>query len=76
MNLVNNPDMIPLVGVVASMVTAIAIVGTVYWHKTRTKELQFHQDLRIREMEHQRKIKELEVEMERIKARSIPTHVA
>jgi len=46
----------------------VAIVGIVHWFKARDKELQFHQDLRVREMEHQRKMKELEVELEKAKA--------
>ena len=50
----------------------MAIVGIVLWFKARDKELQYHQDLRIREMEHQLKMKELEMELEKTKARSSP----
>ena len=71
-----NPVLIPIVGTIFGTVMIVAIVGIVHWSKTRTKELQFHQDLRVREMEHQRKMKELEVELERIKARSISGQAA
>jgi hypothetical protein len=71
MDLPINPLWIPLVAVVFGTAMVVAIVGIVHWYKAREKELQFHQDLRVREMEHQRKMRELEVEMERIKARSV-----
>jgi len=64
----NNPLMIPIVGTIAGTLMVVAIVGIVYWFRARDKELQYHQDLRIREMEHQRKMKELEVELEKAKA--------
>jgi hypothetical protein len=48
----------------------LGIVAIVFWFKARDKELQYHQDLRIREMEHQRKMKELEVDLEKAKGRS------
>ena len=52
----------------------LGIVAIVFWSKARAKELQFHQDLRIREMEHQLKMKELEVELEKSSAK--PDQVA
>ena len=63
-----NPMLIPIVGTIFGTVMIVAIVGIVFWFKAREKELQFHQDLRIREMEHQRKMKELELEIEKTKA--------
>jgi uncharacterized protein HemX len=63
--------LIPLAG----MLTAVAIVAIVFWYIARQKELQAHQqmrireqEMRIREMEHQRKMKELELEIEKAKA--------
>ncbi len=56
-------------------VAFVAIVGIYYWHKTRQKELQVRQDMRIREMDHQRRMKELEVELEKAKPRSISEKV-
>ena len=57
-------ELIPIAG----MLMVLGIVAIVFWFRARDKELQYHQDLRIREMEHQRKMKELEVELERAKA--------
>ena len=71
-----NPMWIPIAGMIVSTVMLIGVVAIVFWYKARSRELQFHQDLRIREMEHQRKMKEMELEMERIKARSLPEHAA
>lgn len=62
------PFMIPIAG----MLMVVIIVGIVFWSKAREKELQFHQDMRLREMEHQRKMKELELEAEKLKARQGP----
>ena len=53
---------------IAGMAMVVAIVGIVFWFKARQKELEFHQDLRIREMEQQRRMKELDVEVEKLKA--------
>jgi hypothetical protein len=62
------PAIIPLVGMIAGITMVIAIVGLVFWNKTRERELQFHQDLRLKEMEHQRRMKEIELEIEKVKA--------
>ena len=59
-------ELIPIAG----MLMVLGIVAIVFWSKARAKELQFHQDLRIREMEHLQKMKELEIELEKAKARS------
>ena len=59
--------MIPIVGIIFGTVMIVAIVGIVHWSKARDKELQYHQDLRIREMEHQVKMKQLEIELEKAK---------
>jgi hypothetical protein len=48
-----------------ALLMVVAIVGIVFWFRGREKELQFHQDMRIREMEHVRKMKELELELEK-----------
>ena len=45
----------------------IAVVGISTWFKFREKELRAHQELRIREMEHLQKMKELEIELEKTK---------
>jgi len=64
-----NPLWIPIVAVVSGTLMIVAIVGIVFWFKARGKELEYHQDLRVREMEHLRKMKELEIELEKAKAR-------
>ena len=53
---------------IAGILMPVLIVGIVFWFKAHEKDLQFHQDMRIREMEHQRKMKELEIELEKTKA--------
>jgi hypothetical protein len=59
-------ELIPIAG----MLMVLGIVAIVFWSKARTKELQFHQDLRIREMEHQAKMKQLEIDLEKAKGRN------
>ncbi len=62
------PFLIPIAGMLAGMLMVVAIVGIVFWYKAREKELQFHQDLRVHEMENQKRMKELELEIEKVKA--------
>ena len=64
--------MIPIFGILMP----VLIVGIIFWFKAHEKDLQYHQDMRIREMEHQRKMKELEIEMEKIKAQRAPGQAA
>jgi hypothetical protein len=70
------PFLIPIAGVVFGTAMIVAIVGIVLWFKARDKELQYHQDLRIREMEHQVKMKQLEIELEKAKAPDSSSQVA
>jgi hypothetical protein len=58
----HNPLLIPL----GAFVMVVLIVAIVHLSKTREKELVAHQELRFREMEHERKMKELEIEKARI----------
>ncbi len=62
-----NPLWIPISAVIFGTAMIVAIVGIVHWFKARDKELRYHQDLRIREMEHQAKMKTLEIELEKAK---------
>jgi hypothetical protein len=71
-----NPILIPLVGVISIMVTGVVVVAIVFWFKARDKELQYHQDLRVREMQHLQKMKELEIELEKAKGRSSTSQAA
>jgi hypothetical protein len=51
-------------------VMIIAVVAITTWFKFREKELRTHEELRIKEMEHLQKMKELEIELEKTKGRS------
>jgi hypothetical protein len=57
---------------VAGILMPVLIVGIVFWYKGREKELQAHMDLRMKEMEHQQKLKQLELEIEKAKAARSP----
>jgi len=65
-----NPLWIPIVAVVFGTAMVVAIVGIVHWYKARDKELQYHQDLRVREMEHQVKMRQLELELEKARQKN------
>lgn len=58
MGLLTSPLILPL----GTLVMVIAIVAIVSCRKIQEKELAAHQQLRLTEMEHERKMKELEIE--------------
>jgi len=58
-----SPFLIPL-GVFAMVVLIVAITQLV---KLREKEMEVQQKLHLEEMDHQRRMRELELELERIK---------
>jgi hypothetical protein len=73
----NIPDMMfPVLGVGVVGLTAICIVAIVCWYKARDRELQIQREMRIREMEHQQKLRELDVEREKAKAAQVQQRVA
>jgi len=51
-----------IVATLGGVLMVVAIVFIVSMGKVREKELLTHEDLRAREMEHERRLKELEVE--------------
>lgn len=57
-------------------VMIIAVVGMGSWFKYREHELKVHQDLRMREMEHEREMKKLEVDLEKARGRQDAERVA
>ena len=57
--------MIPL----AAILMPIGIVGIVFWYKARQREMELQESLRLREFEHLQRLKELELEIEKTKAR-------
>jgi hypothetical protein len=59
----DSPLIIPL-AVFAMVVIIVAITQLV---KVRDKEMDVHQRLHLEEMEHQRKMRELDLELERLK---------
>jgi hypothetical protein len=67
MNMEINPLLIPIVALVSGTAMIVAIVWVVHWYKAWDKELQYHEELRVREMEHLQKMKELEIELEKTK---------
>ena len=58
-----DPFVIPL----AAFAMVVLIVGIIQVAKIRDRELEVHQKLHGLEMEHQRQMRELELELERIK---------
>ena len=53
---------------ILAILMPVFIVGIVFLYKARDKELQIHQDLHVRDLQHQQKMKELELEIEKTKA--------
>jgi hypothetical protein len=47
----------------------IAVVAIGGWFKFREKELRIQQEMRTKEMAHQEKMKEMELELEKTKAK-------
>jgi len=66
MDWLSNPLLIPIAGTVCGTAMVVAIVGIVFWFKGRERELQVHQEMQIRQMEHDRRMKELELERAKI----------
>ena len=57
-------------------VMIIAVVGIGSWFKFREKELRTHEELRIKEMAHLQKMKELEIELAKTKGRDAGNNAA
>lgn len=71
-----SPMLIPIVGAISGCLMIVAIVAIVFWFKSRERELQFHQEMRLREMDHQLKMKELELQIEKTKGEQVVERVA
>ena len=65
----NLPGTIALVLPVLAILMPIAIVWIVFWYKARQRELDLQENLRLREFEHLQRLKELELEIEKARAR-------
>jgi hypothetical protein len=59
----SSPFIIPLAG----FALAVIIVAIVHLVKIRDLEIEAHQRLRLGEMEHQRKMRELEMQLEQVR---------
>ncbi len=59
----SSPFMIPL----GAFLMVVLIVAIISFAKLRDKEMEVQQNLRLEEMEHQRKMKELEIELTRVR---------
>jgi len=64
------PGLVTMFIPVVAILMPVAIVGIVFWFKARKMQLELHQSLRLREFEHQQRLKELELEIEKTKARN------
>ena len=48
MNMEINPLLIPIIATIFGTAMIVGIVAIVHWYKAREKELQYHQDMRVR----------------------------
>lgn len=65
----NLPEMSAVLLPVLAILMPIAIVWIVFWYKARQRELELQESLRLREFEHLQRLKELELEIEKARAR-------
>src|SRR5690348_17113785 len=65
----NLPGTIAVLLPVLALLMPITIVWIVFWYKARQRELELQENLRLREFEHLQRLKELELEIEKARAR-------
>ena len=53
----------------AAILMPIGIVWIVFWYKARQREMEMHESLKMREFEHLQRLRELDLEIEKTKAR-------
>lgn len=70
MELLGNPILIPILGIVCGTAMIVAIVAMNLSHKARERELQVRQEMQIRQYEHERRMKEMELELARAQAQT------
>jgi hypothetical protein len=73
MGLLENPIAIPLVGTIFGTVMVVAIVAIVFSFKSRERELQVRQEMQVRQFDHERRMKELDLEIAKTRAQSAAT---
>ena len=62
-------DIISVIGNNGLWVMIIAVVAIGGWFKLREKELRIQQEMRLKEIAHQEKMKEMELELEKAKSK-------
>ncbi len=62
-------EVISVIGHNGLWVMIIAVVAIGAWFKFREKELRIQQEMRTKEMAHQEKMKEMELELQKTKAK-------
>ncbi len=65
----NLPGVIALLLPVAAILMPIGVVWIVFWYKARQREMEMHESLKMREFEHLQRLRELDLEIEKTKAR-------
>ena len=66
----NLPGLVSVLVPVAGILMPLGIVWVVFWYKARQREMEMHENLRMREFEHLQRLKELELEIEKTRAQS------
>ncbi len=69
-------DLVTILSGNGMWVMIIAVVGIGSWFKFRERELRSHEELRVKEMQHLQKMKELEIDLEKAKGRSSTSQAA
>ena len=70
MELLGNPLLIPIMGIVCGTAMIVAIVAMSLSHKARERELQVRQEMQIRQFEHERHMKEMELQIAKARGQS------
>ncbi|TAM83182.1 MAG: hypothetical protein EPN47_06175 [Acidobacteria bacterium] len=65
----NLPGLVAVLLPVSVVLMPIAILWIVFWFKARQREMELQENLRLREFEHLQRLKELELEIEKTRAR-------
>ena len=65
----NLPGVITLLLPVAAILMPIGVVWIVFSYKARQREMEMHESLKMREFEHLQRLRELDLEIEKAKAR-------
>lgn len=68
------PFIVFLIPIVAILMP-LGIVAIVFWYKARQREMELQESLRLREFEHLQRLKELELQIEKLKSHGEETSV-